>query len=82
MKKEIQETTVKSDDPTVLSVNSSSIQKEAEKQALANKVSGKQLDNETDPWWLDLPYVLVCSELFLVFTIRLIVEIVFGSFSN
>ncbi|KAL6188580.1 hypothetical protein ACLB2K_039972 [Fragaria x ananassa] len=55
----IQGTTVKSDGPAVLSLNSGSKQKKVEKQALANKASSKKSDNETDPWWLHLPYVLV-----------------------
>ncbi|PRQ39191.1 hypothetical protein RchiOBHm_Chr4g0422351 [Rosa chinensis] len=59
LKKEIQGRTVESDGPTVQSVSSGSTQKKAKKQALANKVSSKQSDNETDPWWLHLPYVLV-----------------------
>ncbi|XP_004298127.1 PREDICTED: uncharacterized protein LOC101292114 [Fragaria vesca subsp. vesca] len=58
-KKKIQGTTVKSDGPAVLSLNSGSKQKEIEKQALANKASSKKSNNETDPWWLHLPYVLV-----------------------
>ncbi|KAB2599401.1 hypothetical protein D8674_009672 [Pyrus ussuriensis x Pyrus communis] len=58
-KKEIQETTIKSGDNAALSVNGSSKNKEAEKEPVANKVSGNRSKNDIDPWWLDLPYVLV-----------------------
>lgn len=62
-KKEIQETTIKSGDNAV----GSSKNKEAEKEPVANKVSGNQSKNDIDPWWLDLPYVLVYPETFLNF---------------
>ncbi|CAB4262703.1 unnamed protein product [Prunus armeniaca] len=55
LKKEVQETTIKSGDH----VNGSSRHKEAGKEPLPNKVSGNRSKNEIDPWWLDLPYVLV-----------------------
>ncbi|PQM42740.1 uncharacterized protein Pyn_17627 [Prunus yedoensis var. nudiflora] len=55
LKKEVQETTIKSGDH----VNGSSRHKEAEKEPVPNKVSGNRSKNEIDPWWLDLPYVLV-----------------------
>lgn len=55
LKKEVQETTIKSGDH----VNGSSRHKEAGKEPLPNKVIGNRSKNKIDPWWLDLPYVLV-----------------------
>ncbi|KAE8076762.1 hypothetical protein FH972_015389 [Carpinus fangiana] len=53
------ETTTASDKHAVLSINGSSKQREVGDETLANKFREKQPKNETDFWWLSLPYVLV-----------------------
>jgi hypothetical protein len=59
------ETTTASDKHAVLSINGSSKQREVGDETLANKFREKQPKNETDFWWLSLPYVLVCNQNFL-----------------
>lgn len=53
------ETTTTSDKHAVLSINRTSKQREVGDETLANKFREKQRKNETDFWWLSLPYVLV-----------------------